>query len=138
MKLLTPLQWGKLIAILALLPAVHFGFKATNQDPRRAWAALLGNIVVTFVAWVTLAAAALGIAFLLFRHGGFLKGAALQVGVGAACLFVALVQPRVIMYFGEPPPQGSWLQPAQLAALLGILGGIMLIAGLLNLTPLPI
>jgi hypothetical protein len=138
MKLLTPLQWSKLIAILALIPAVHFGFKATNQDPRRAWAALLGNVVFTVVAWLVLAAAALGMAFLLYRHGGFLKGAALQVGVGAACLFVALARPRVILYFGESPPQDSWLRPAQLAALLGVLGGIMLIAGLLNLTPLPI
>jgi hypothetical protein len=138
MKLLTPLQWGKLVSILALLPAVHFGFKATNQDPRRAWAALLGSILVTFLAWVALAAAALGIAFLLYRHEGFLKGAALQVGVGVACLVVALVRPRAIMYFGGPPSHNSWLQPAQLAALLGIVGAIMLIAGLLNLTPLPI
>lgn len=138
MKLLTPLQWAKLIAILAMLPAVHFGFKATNQDPRRAWAALLGDIVVTIIAWIALSAAALGIAFLLYRHAGLRKGAALQVGVGAACLFLALFQPRVIMYFNEPPPRDSWWQPAQLAAVIGVVGGVLLIAGLLNLTPLPI
>jgi len=138
MELLTPLEWGKLIAILALLPAVHFGFGATNQDPRRAWAALLRNIVVTFIAWIALCASVLGIAFLLYRHAGLRKGAALQVGVGAACLFVALYQPRAIMYLNEPRPRDSWWQPAQLAAVLGIVGGVLLIAGLLNLTPLPI
>lgn len=129
---------GQVIAILAMLPAVHFGFRATDQDPLRAWAALLGNIVVTFLAWIVMGAATLGIAFVLHRHAGLRKGDALQVGVGAACLFVAIFQPRAIMYFNEPTPRDSWWQPVQLAAVLAVVGGVLLIAGLLNLTPLPI
>ena len=137
MRLLTLSQWGKLIAILAMLPAIQFGFRATNQDPRQAWVALVRSILTTFIAWTALVATVLGITFVLYRHAGLSKGAAFQVGVGGACLFVALFQPRVIMYFNEPPRRDSWWQPPQLAAVLGIVGVILLIAGALNLTPLP-
>ena len=133
MGFLTPTQWVKLIGILLMLPLVQQGFRATGQDPRRAWTALILDIVGTCAAFFALMAAVLGIAFVLYRYGGFHKGAAMQVGFGAACLFVAVFQPRVIMYMDGPPPRDSWWQPERVALVVGVIGTILTVTGLLNL-----
>jgi hypothetical protein len=134
---LEPRHWAKLIGILVMLPTINAAFKESDGGAARQWRRFGISLLRDMLVYASLMAAVLGITWVLYRDGGYQKGAAFQVGTGVAFLFVVSFRPASLWYPSGPPKPDAWLTPVRLGALLGVTGILLVVAGLLNLTPLP-